>query len=63
MLSSRDIAYELTLYDWELLNCVHEVTSFILPRILLSSWKMVIFKIKKLWEVNATDDTHRLAEF
>ncbi|KAK2174388.1 hypothetical protein NP493_802g00000 [Ridgeia piscesae] len=24
MLSSRDIAYELTLYDWELLNCVHE---------------------------------------
>ncbi|KAI0242959.1 Rap guanine nucleotide exchange factor 4 [Lamellibrachia satsuma] len=24
ILSSRDIAYELTRYDWELLNCVHE---------------------------------------
>ena len=28
ILSSRDIAYELTCYDWELLNCVHEVKAF-----------------------------------
>ena len=25
VLSSREIAYHMTVYDWELFNCVHEV--------------------------------------
>ena len=25
IMSSRDIAYQLTLFDWELFSCVHEV--------------------------------------
>ena len=28
MLSSREIAYHMTCYDWELFNCVHEVTDW-----------------------------------
>ena len=33
MMSSREIAYQLTLFDWELFSCLHEVcltTYFIL---------------------------------
>ena len=25
LMSSKDVAYHLTVYDWELFNCVHEV--------------------------------------
>ena len=25
IMSSRDIAYQLTLFDWELFSCLHEV--------------------------------------
>ena len=27
-LSSRTVAFQLTLYDWDLLNCIHEVNKF-----------------------------------
>ena len=25
LMSSKDLAYQMTLYDWELFHCVHEV--------------------------------------
>ena len=25
LMSSKDLAYQMTLYDWELFSCVHEV--------------------------------------
>lgn len=25
LMSSKDLAYQMTIYDWELFNCVHEV--------------------------------------
>ena len=29
VLSSREIAYHMTCYDWELFNCVHEVSKLV----------------------------------
>lgn len=28
-MSSKDLAYQMTIYDWELFNCVHEVSRLI----------------------------------
>lgn len=26
LMSSKDLAYQMTMFDWELFSCVHEVT-------------------------------------